>query len=77
MKYISTLTGKTVNLLSMSRLSAYTIASNCSDVTDLKDGLKEVEDFMELLETSGKSIPTMVYKRYNKLNEKLQKLQYN
>jgi hypothetical protein len=52
------------------KLSSYTIAKNCSDITDCNDGIKELKEYLKIHKHPVKS----VYIRYYKLVEKLKKL---
>ena len=36
------------------KLSPYTIASNCTDLTDIRDGINEIQDEMKRLVSEGK-----------------------
>jgi hypothetical protein len=53
------------------KLSFYTIAKHCSDITDIKDGIKEITEY---LNKTSKPCKT-AYIRLYKLNLKLNKLQ--
>ena len=39
------------------KLSPYTIASNCTDLTDIRDGINEIQDEMKRLVSEGKNVP--------------------
>lgn len=41
----------------MKKLSAYTVASNCTDLTDIRDGIAEIHEAMKTCVESGKHIP--------------------
>jgi len=57
------------------KLSAYTIAKNCTDITDLRDGIKEIEDYFS--KTTMPKRTKSSYIRYFKLHEKLKKYEIN
>lgn len=40
----------------MKKLSAYTVASNCTDLTDIRDGIAEIHEAMKTCVESGKHI---------------------
>jgi len=56
------------------KLSAYTIASNCTDKTDCRDGLNEIDDFIRRRKAVGLKVPIFVYGRQYRLSEKLKKV---
>ena len=43
------------------KLSPYTIASNCTDLTDIRDGINEIQDEMKRLVSEGKNVPSFFY----------------
>lgn len=49
------------------KLSPYTIASNCTDLTDIRDGISEIQDEMKRLVSEGKDVPSFFYSRLSKL----------
>lgn len=53
--------------------SPYTIASNCTDLTDIRDGINEIQDEMKRLVSEGKDIPSFFYSRILKLQSKRKK----
>ena len=55
------------------KLSPYTIASNCTDLTDIRDGINEIQDEMKRLVSEGKDIPSFFYSRILKLQSKRKK----
>lgn len=57
------------------KLSSYTIAANCTDITDLKDGIEEVRATICKYREEGKLIPSYFYVRLSKLEKKLIKFQ--
>lgn len=57
------------------RLSPYTIASNCTDLTDIRDGINEIQDEMKRLVSEGKNIPSFFYSRLSKLQAKRKKFE--
>lgn len=56
-------------------LSPYTIAANCTDITDLQGGIDDIKEAIRTYERLGKPIPHYFYSRLNKLMAKLNKLQ--
>lgn len=54
----------------MKKLSAYTVASNCTDLTDIRDGLAEIHEAMKDCIESGKHIPLFYVSRLAKLETK-------
>ena len=57
------------------RLSPYTIASNCTDLTDICDGINEIQDEMKRLVSEGKNVPSFFYSRLAKLHTKRKKFE--
>ena len=57
------------------RLSPYTIASNCTDFTDICDGINEIQDEMKRLVSEGKNVPSFFYSRLSKLQTKRKKIE--
>lgn len=55
----------------MKKFSAYTIAKNCSDRTDILDGIKEIQEYFD--RTPSNKRTNTSYIRFYKLNEKLKK----
>lgn len=55
------------------KLSPYTIASNCTDLTDIRDGINEIQDKMKRLVSQGKDVPSFFYSRLSKLQSKRKK----
>lgn len=55
----------------MKNLSAYTIAKNCTDISDCQAGINELDQYFR----STKKPKDRAYVRYFKLNEKIKKLQ--
>lgn len=55
------------------KLSPYTIASNCTDLTDIRDGINEIQDEMKRLVSQGKDVPSFFYSRLSKLQSKRKK----
>lgn len=55
------------------KLSPYTIASNCTDLTDIRDGINEIQDEMKRLVSEGKDVPSFFYSRLSKLQAKRKK----
>jgi len=56
------------------KLSAYTIAKNCSDLADVTAGIEEVHAYIEKCENQGKKACDRAYIRLAKLSEKREKL---
>lgn len=54
----------------MKKLSAYTVASNCTDLTDIRDGIAEIHEAMKACVESGKRIPSFYVSRLAKLETK-------
>lgn len=59
----------------MPQLSNYTIATNCTDITDLKDAIKEIQDAVQLYTQQGRKAPSFFFVRLHKLEDKLKKKQ--
>ena len=59
----------------MKKLSAYTVASNCTDLTDIRDGIAEIHEAMKARIESGKHIPAFYVSRLAKLETKKKKLE--
>ena len=57
------------------KLSPYTIASNCTDLTDIRDGINEIQDEMKRLISEGKDVPSFFYSRLSKLQAKRKKFE--
>lgn len=56
------------------KLSPYTIASNCTDLTDIRDGINEIQEEMKRLVSEGTNVPSFFYSRLSKLQTKRKKL---
>lgn len=54
----------------MKKLSAYTIAKNCSDIDDINNGLEELREYFALCSKEGKKPTASSYTRLFKLKEK-------
>ena len=61
----------------MKKLSAYTIAKNCSDITDVMEGQKELMAFINKFDISKKPALASAYIRFFKLGELKRKLENN
>ena len=59
----------------MKKLSAYTVASKCTDLTDIRDGIAEIHEAMKTCVESGKHIPSFYASRLAKLETKKKKLE--
>lgn len=57
------------------KLSPYTIASNCTDLTDIRDGINEIQDEMKRLVSEGKNVPSFFYSRLSKLQAERKKFE--
>ena len=53
-----------------SKLSAYTIAKNCTDITDCQYGIEELKNFIKF------NYPNNTRLAYNRLNALYKKLEY-
>ena len=53
------------------KLSPYTIASNCTDLTDIN----EIQEEMKRLVSEGKNVPSFFYSRLSKLQTKRKKFE--
>lgn len=49
----------------MKKLSAYTIAKNCSDIDDVHNGLEELRDYFTLCDKEGKYYVDDIEQLYN------------
>ncbi len=56
-------------------LSPYTIASNCTDLTDICDSINEIHEEMKRLVSEGKNVPSFFYSRLAKLQTKKKKFE--
>jgi len=56
---------------STNKLSAYTIATNCSDKSDCQAGIDEIREQIRYRESIGKSIPDYYYLRLGSLKNKI------
>lgn len=57
------------------KLSPYTIASNCTDLTDIRDGINEIQEEMKRLVSEGTNVPSFFYSRLSKLQTKRKKIE--
>lgn len=55
------------------KLSPYTIASNCTDLADIRDGIYEIQDEIKRLVSEGENVPSFFYSRLSKLQTKRKK----
>lgn len=53
----------------MKKLSAYTIAKNCTDLTDVLAGIEELNQYFRQCDNQKKKIPVSAYIRLFKLTE--------
>jgi len=51
----------------ITKLSAYTIAKNCSDLSDVNAGMDELKDYFVACEKVGKKPTATAYIRFSKL----------
>ena len=58
----------------MIQLSAYTIATNCTDITDCNYGIDEILEGCEKYQKMGKHFPSFFHTRLEKLEAKRDKL---
>lgn len=56
------------------KLSPYTIASNCTDLTDIRDGINEIQKEMKRFVSEGKNVPSFFYSRLSKFQTKRKKI---
>ena len=61
---------KIMKALNTKTLSAYTIAKNCSDISDVNAGIEEMKEYFSRVTKPSDT----AYIRFAKLNEKLKKL---
>ena len=54
-------------------LSPYTMATNCTDITDCNDGISELWDACDRYKAAGRKVPEYIYKRIEKLHAKRDK----
>ena len=66
---------KSISNNSNIQLSAYTIADNCTDITDLQDGIDEILAAIQVYKGKERKIPSFFYHRLLKLENKLKKKQ--
>jgi hypothetical protein len=59
---------------STKKLSAYTIASNCSDLSDIHAGIEEIQQYITACDYAGKTPSNTALIRLFKLREKQRKL---
>ena len=57
------------------KLSPYTIASNCTDLTDIRDGINEIQNEIKRLVSEGENVPSFFYSRLSKLQTKRKKFE--
>jgi hypothetical protein len=57
-------------------LSAYTIARNCTDITDVTAGIDEMKEAMQRCEKAGMKIPAFYDTRLFRLKKKPAQLEY-
>jgi hypothetical protein len=59
----------------MKKLSEYTKASNCTDLTDLHDGALEISEAIEYRINRNLSVPYYYYIRFGKIMKKIDKFE--
>ena len=59
----------------MNKLSAYTIAANCTDISDIQSGIDEINEVIQHRFKQNKKVPSYFYIRLKKLETKLKKKQ--
>ncbi len=59
----------------LKELSSYTVAKNCTDLTDVEQGIKELKDYFAACEKAGKKPSITAYTRFVKLHNKKDKLE--
>lgn len=59
----------------MNKLSAYTIATNCTDITDLQSGIDEINETIQFCMKEKRKIPSYYFVRLKKLETKLKRKQ--
>lgn len=57
------------------KLSPYSIASNCTGLTDIRDGINEIQVEIKRLVSEGENVPLFFYSRLSKLQTKRKKNQ--
>lgn len=62
------------NSINVYNLSAYTIAKNCSDLSDINAGMEELKDYFIACDKQGKKPTKTAYIRLGKLGIKRDKL---
>jgi hypothetical protein len=58
----------------LNSLSSYTIAKNCSDITDLNDGVLEIKSAIYIRQKTNKKIPSFYAVRLGNLYDRINKL---
>jgi hypothetical protein len=59
----------------MKKLSEYTKASNCTDLTDLRYGAEKISEAIEYRKSQNLSIPDYYYIRLEKIMDKIDKFE--
>lgn len=59
----------------MNKLSAYTIATNCTDITDFKSSIDEINETIQICMKEKRKIPSYYFVRLKKLETKLKRKQ--
>lgn len=60
--------------MSIRKLSAYTIAKNCTDKSDCQAGIDEIMEYFKKMEKENKKPANSVYIRFYKLHEKMKSI---
>ena len=59
----------------MCTLSDAYIASNCTDLNDIRDSINEIQDEIKRLVSEGENVPSFFYSRLSKLQTKRKKFE--
>lgn len=62
------------NSINVYNLSAYTIAKNCCDLSDVNAGIQDIKDYFSACDKQGKKPAKTAYIRLSKLETKKDKL---
>jgi hypothetical protein len=58
----------------LANLSSYTNARSCTDLTDCKNGIEEIIEYIDYKEKKGQKIPAKAYIKFYQLRKKEEKL---
>lgn len=56
------------------KLSAYTIAANCTDLSDIQQGMKEISDYLDACNKHKVKAVASAYTRFASLSAKMETL---